>query len=169
MLTLNSVPHTTPQSIEFSSFQWPGLYKSARVQVAYPTMTDADSQSASEVRTLGLSLFARGAGSSSSTESSLAEHIEMRDTNFESSRFGTGSIRLWHNRRSFNRHEKSLSVLSNGQGPALKIEQLLSKAWQMFEARAYVHQYTRYDGFEETDLLNALIFAQQLVKNYQKF
>lgn len=171
MLTLNSVPHISSQAIEFSSFQWPGLYKSARVQVAYPTSVDAECQSANEIRTLGMSLFARGGGggSNANSEWDIKEHCQLRDSHFESNRFGTGSIRLWYNRRGFNRHEKSLSVLSNGQGPALKIEQLVSKAWRMFNARAYVHQYTRYDSFEETDLLNALIFAQQLTKNYQKF
>lgn len=165
LLTLTSVPQMSPQSIEYSSFQWPGLYKNARTQLLYPNGEQIANFECLKV--LGMSLFAR---SGSSSESVSSPHEQLRDTHFDDrSRFGTGSIRLWYQRRPFNRYEKSLSVLSNCQWQALRVEQLLEKAWNMFDAKAYVHQYTRYDGFEEADLLNALVFAQQLVKNYKKF
>lgn len=167
MLSLSSVPQMSPQSIDFSSFQWPGLYKNARTQAMYPS-GDSSAPQSSEIRNLGVSLIARG-GPVGDRRASIREHHQLRDTYFESERFGTGAIRLWHSGRGFNRYEKSLSILANGQAPAFKVEQLVEKAWRMFDAKAYIHQYTRYGGFQEDDLLNALVFAQQLVKNYKKF
>jgi len=31
--------------------------------------------------------------------------------------------------------------------PVYKIDSLIEKAWQMFSAKAYVHQYTKYQIF----------------------
>lgn len=114
-------------------------------------------------------LFARGGG----FETTLKDHLQLRDSHFDCGKnFGIvytrPAVRLWHQPRCFNQYEKSLSVLSNSQSPAHRIEQLLEKAWKMFKAKAYVHQYTRYANFEEENLLNALVFAEQLVKNYKK-
>ena len=62
---------------------------------------------------------------------------------------------------------KGITLLSNSQAPVYKIENLIEKAWQMFAARAYVHQYTKYANFEEEQLLNAFISTEQLIKNYK--
>jgi len=51
--------------------------------------------------------------------------------------------------------------------PVFKIDSLVSKAWNMFSAKAYIHQYVKYGNFEEEELLNAFIFAEQLIKNYK--
>ncbi len=52
--------------------------------------------------------------------------------------------------------------------PVFKIDSLVSKAWKMFSAKAYVHQYTKYNNFEEENLLNAFVFTEQLIKNYKE-
>ena len=67
----------------------------------------------------------------------------------------------------FNRYEKSLTLLSNSQMPVFKIDSLVNKAWSMFSAKAYIHQYVKYGNFEEEELLNAFIFTEQLIKNYK--
>ncbi len=51
--------------------------------------------------------------------------------------------------------------------PVYKIDSLIEKAWQMFSAKAYVHQYTKYANFEEENLLNAFIATEQIIKNYK--
>ena len=51
--------------------------------------------------------------------------------------------------------------------PVYKIDNLIEKAWKMFTAKAYIHQYTKYENFEEEQLLNAFISTEQIVKNYK--
>lgn len=181
LLSLNNVPIMSKQSIEYSTFQWNGLYKNAR-QLLYTGgymdeglawNTDSNNPNEFSNKTLALSLFARG------MNSSLEEHEDLKNNyfdghylrkHFSNDLFGSllyRPIRLWHQNRAFNNYEKSLSLLSNSQLPAYKIETLVSKAWRMFSARAYVHQYVKYDNFEEEHLLNAFIFAEQLIKNYK--
>ena len=76
-------------------------------------------------------------------------------------------VNLWYQPRMFNNYEKSLTLLSNSQLPAFKIDNLVAKAWRMYSSKAYVHQYVKYGNFEEEVLLNAFINAEQLIKNYK--
>lgn len=176
LLSLNNVPQVSTSALEFSSFQWPGLYKHARQLLATGGFmeeglnwnTDSNSN-----KTMGLNLFCRG------IDAILSEHLEMREQffgkNFQDKFFSkdqwrtslSSPARLWHQPRMFNKHEKSITLLSNSQMPVHKIDNLVAKAWKMFSAKAYVHQYTRYAGFEEEQLLNAFISTEQIVKNYK--
>ena len=182
LLSLNNVPHMAKESIEFSSFQWSSLYKNASQQLKTGGYMDeglnwneeSNARTGSN-KTIALSLFSRGLGSSyaeqSSLKSSLFDGNYLR-THFSNTLFGSllylNPIRLWYQERTFNNYEKSLTLLSNNQLPVFKIDSLVAKAWKMFSSRAYIHQYARYEGFEEEDLLNAFIFAEQLIKNYKK-
>lgn len=185
LLSLNNIPQMSKQSIEFSSYQWPGLYKNAKQLLFTGGYMDEGlnwNNSANQQqepwlnqtnKTISLSLFARG------IDTSLAEQIELKSSYFDrgylnkyftSSLFGdllSRPINLWYQNRTFNNYEKSLTLLSNSQLPAFKIDLLVSKAWRMFTSKAYVHQYVKYGHFEEESLLNSFINAEQLIKDYK--
>lgn len=129
--------------------------------------TDADSKNN---KSLSLSLFARG--------NLLNEQEELKEINFGANfqnkffadlkwRSLYSPVKLWCQNRMFNKYEKSLTLLSNSQMPVFKIDSLVNKAWNMFSAKAYIHQYVKYGNFEEEELLNAFIFTEQLIKNYK--
>ena len=135
-------------------------------------------------KSLSLSLFARGNLSSnneSSDQNSVcnrADQEELKEIHFGTSfqnkffadskwRSTYSPVKLWHQPRMLSRYEKSLTLLSNSQMPVFKIDSLVNKAWNMFSAKAYIHQYVKYGNFEEEELLNAFIFAEQLIKNYK--
>ena len=175
LLSLNNVPMMNTQSIEFSTFKWNSLYKNARQLLYTGGFMDEGLKwgvDKSFNKTISLSLFARGVNDSEYEHSDLKNGFF--DADFLNKHFKTGSmgilsepVKLWQHSRPFNRYEKSLSMLGNSQMPAFKIDVLISKAWNMFMSKAYVHQYTRYKGFDEEHLLNAFIFTEQLVKNYK--
>ncbi len=180
LLSLNNVPHLTKQAIEFSSFQWTSLYKNAGQLLKTGGFMDEglnwNEESKSTMnKTLSLSLFSRGLGSSYEEQSTLMNCLfdaSYQRKYFSGELFGSlfylNPIRLWYQERTFDNYEKSLTLLSNNQLPVFKIDSLVSKAWKMFSSRAYIHQYVKYNGFEEEDLLNSFIFAEQLIKNYKK-
>jgi tubulin delta len=180
LLSLNNVPQLSEQSIEFSSFQWSGLYKHARQLISTGGFHEeglnwTNAATNRPNKTLTMSLFARG-----DYADKIDEHSSLIDSyfgsNFRNNTLAPHSlclstptpINLWHVSRPFKAYEKSLTLLSNSQSPALKLESLINKAWSMFSSKAYVHQYVKYGNFEEENLLHAFIFAEQLVKNYLK-
>jgi tubulin delta len=187
LLSLNNIPQMSKQSIEFSSYQWPGLYKNAK-QLLFTggymdeglnwnnsgaTSSTLESYSNQTNKTIALSLFARGMDTSSN------EQVELKNSYFDknylnkyftSSLFGdllNRPINLWFQDRMFNNYGKSLTLLSNSQTLAFKIDLLVDKAWRMFTSKAYVHQYIKYGHFEEESLLNSFINAEQLIKDYK--
>lgn len=172
LLLINNVPNMSKQAIEFSSFQWPGLYKNAgQLMKTGGYMDECLNWNSNEGnQLLAVSLFARGSGSYSDHADLVKSHL---DSNYISRHFtrrvySSPTIRLWHQaNREFNKYEKSLTMVSNSRLPALKIDSLVGKAWSMYQSRAYVHQYTRYSGFDEQDFVNTFAFAEQLVKNYR--
>jgi tubulin delta len=177
LLSLNHFPHLSKQAIEFSSFQWGGLYKSAARELMF-NQNECEINS-SIVKMISMSLFARGGVKSSFDEQNeiMRSYFDANYTRktFTSDLLGDAylllcsPIRLWYHERMFNSYEKSLSVLCNSQLPALKIDsQIVNKAWKMYSSKAYLHQYLRYESFEGEDMLNAFIFAEQLIKNYRK-
>jgi tubulin delta len=182
LLSLNNVPHLTKQAIEFSSFQWTSLYKNAGQLLKTGGFMDEGLNWSEEThlratsyKTLALNLFSRGLESSHEEQTSLMNCLfdsSYLRKYFSNELFGSlfhlNPIRLWYQERTFNNYEKSLTLLSNNQLPVFKIDSLVSKAWQMFSSRAFIHQYVKYNGFEEEDLLNSFIFAEQLIKNYKK-
>lgn len=178
LLSLNNVPQLNNQSIEFSSFQWSGLYKHARqllftggfMEEGLNWNPDAEFSNKNN-KTLSLSLFARG-NLLNEQEESLKEQcfgLSFQNKFFADLKWRSSyaPVRFWSQARKFNRYEKSLTLLSNSQMPVFKIDSLVDKAWNMFSAKAYVHQYVKYGNFEEEELLNAFIFTEQLIKNYK--
>ena len=176
LLSLNNIPQMSKQSIEFSSYQWSGLYKNGKQLLFTGGYMDEGlnwSNTEWTNKTLALSLFARGIDTSYSEQADMTR--SYFDRNYLNKYFATNlfgglvhrPVNLWYQSRMFNNYEKSLTLLSNSQLPAFKIDSLVGKAWRMFTSKAYVHQYVKYGNFEEEVLLNAFINAEQLIKNYK--
>ena len=77
-----------------------------------------------------------------------------------------GSFRCLRSNRSFQNHERSVTMLSNSQSILSPLTRSLSKAWEMFHTGAYVHQY-RDHGVEDGDFVAALIRMEQVLENYR--
>ena len=71
---------------------------------------------------------------------------------------------VWH-RNSYNEIEQSVTLLSNSQTPLKPLNAVVSKAWNMFASRAYVHQYAKH-GIVEDDFVDSFVALEQVVKNY---
>ena len=114
---MNNVPQISKNSIEFSSFQWPGLYKHSRQLLSTGGFME-EGLNWNELdqnlnKTMGLNLFCRG------IDAQLKEHLEMREIYFGRgfrdkffskqqfwSNLGSPST-LWYQPRMFNKYEKS--------------------------------------------------------------
>lgn len=75
-------------------------------------------------------------------------------------------LSLWKQNRMFNKYEKSATLLSNSQSPVKSLDHIVHKAWDMFAARAYVHQYLKH-GLTEEEFLDCFACLEQVVKNYK--
>ena len=73
----------------------------------------------------------------------------------------------WQQYRPFNHHEKSATLVSNSQTFIQPLSNCVHKAWQMFNAHAYLHQYERY-GLMENDFIDSFGVVEQIIANYSK-
>ena len=64
-------------------------------------------------------------------------------------------------------YEKSMTLLSNSSAIAAPLEAVTSKAWKMFSARAYLHQYQSF-GLAQDDFLDCFASVEQIIKNYKE-
>ena len=186
LLSLGSVPLMNKQSVEFSSHQWSGLYRSAK-QTMITEATQPNSYTPS--KTISMCLLARGPAAPMTVDSDPShplqamdgsEHNKLMGATFDSNfvnkyfasrlygRVMSQPIKLWTSERRFNNYDKSLTVLSNSQSPSFKIDKLVAKAWSMFNAGAYLHHYLKYAAFDEQHMLNAFISAEQIITNYNE-
>ena len=177
LLSLSNVPLVNKNSIEFSSYKWEGLYRHARQLLINGELIDegvncwTSGASTRTSKSLALALFARGLPTQAHEHDILknsyfgAKYQQEHMCNRKFS-FASDNVHLWQNCHLLNKYEKSLALLNNSQAPIFKIETLVAKAWNMYSHKSYIHQYLRYELFEENDFLNSFIFAEQLIKNY---
>ncbi|XP_039252693.2 tubulin delta chain-like [Styela clava] len=177
ILTLRSVPHLADRSIAFSTFNWPSLLKrmkqmhltnffvdegmdwQVRLEKSMPSYTKQHSKS------LGNMLFLRGEGAGKLTENDFQEFFDSRL--YASWVPSDEQCHIWSTQRRFRQYEKSVSMLSNNSFCTEGLDTVINKAWNMFTAKAYLHQYTKY-GLEEEDFLNAFVKVENVVNSYRK-
>lgn len=68
--------------------------------------------------------------------------------------------------RTFNGYEKCAALISNSSSAVKPLNEILTKAWDMFTVRAYVHQYVQR-GLSEEDFLDAFVSLEQVVSTYK--
>lgn len=191
MLSLKNIPQMPESSQAYTRYLWPGLLKHLRQML----MCDAPieegmdwTMSSSETST---SLFTYGTGGDHSRRAhqtsrginkSLGNLLVVRGNELESvekSIFTDKSLyckwalpdlacSVWCSKRTFNRYEKSCTLLSNSQGCVLPLDTACRKAWQMYSCRAYVHQYLQ-NGLSEQELLDSFLSVEQVIKSYATF
>ncbi|XP_028375563.1 tubulin delta chain isoform X2 [Phyllostomus discolor] len=75
------------------------------------------------------------------------------------------AFNVWTTQRAFSKYEKSAALVSNSQFLVKPLDMIVSKAWNMFASKAYIHQYTKF-GIEEEDFLDSFTLLEQVVASY---
>ena len=57
------------------------------------------------------------------------------------------------------------TLLSNSQSVVTPLDRTVSKAWNMFSSRAYVHQYAKH-GLSEADFMDSFACLEQVIHDY---
>jgi tubulin delta len=73
---------------------------------------------------------------------------------------------VWCSPFDFNHYEKSCSVVSNSQSCINPVNSITDKAWKMYSARAYVHQYSQF-GLSDNHFMECFVKVEQVLKNYK--
>ena len=77
-------------------------------------------------------------------------------------------VSVWSHSRAFAQREKSAVLLNNGQSSIVDgLDQIVSRAWNMFASRAYLHQYTKC-GLEENDFVDCFAVLEQVIADYRQ-
>ena len=66
----------------------------------------------------------------------------------------------------FNLYEKSAAIISNSSSITLPLNRVLRRATEMFDAKAYLHQY-KNQGIESEYFEDMFLKMDQIVQNYE--
>lgn len=170
LLSAKTVPQIPDSSHAYTRYRWAGLLKYLRQML----MTDSPTE---EGMDWGVSLpgHERGRGINTSLANLLIlRGNELNDVDGKSfleprlySDHTPASRRfsMWSSNCAFNRYEKCCTLVSNNQSCVPALDQVCRKAWNMFSAGAYLHQYSKH-GFSQDDFLTSFLAVEQLLKNY---
>ena len=64
-----------------------------------------------------------------------------------------------------NNYDKHLTILANSNLYCSNIKKCLSKAYEMYEYNAFIHQYEKY-GLKKEDFIDAFSFCEQIISDY---
>ena len=67
---------------------------------------------------------------------------------------------------NINNYDKHLTILANSNLYCKNIQKCLSKAYDMYEYNAFIHQYEKY-GLEKGDFIDAFSFCEQIISDYK--
>ena len=67
---------------------------------------------------------------------------------------------------NINNYDKHLTILANSNLYCQNIKKCLSKAYEMYEYNAFIHQYEKY-GLEKGDFIDAFSFCEQIIYDYK--
>ena len=80
------------------------------------------------------------------------------DTNVRESRYKDDHM--------INSYDKHLTILANSNLYCKNIQKCLSKAYEMYEYNAFIHQYEKY-GLQKDDFIDAFSFCEQIIHDYK--
>ncbi|XP_066430658.1 tubulin delta chain [Eleutherodactylus coqui] len=178
MLGLRNIPQMSEHSLAYSTFTWHGLLKYLRqMLIANAKMEEGINwqvQLPSEVTTRRNFLTADLQFNKSVANLAIFRGKDLESASPQGFRDPAlytswlspdNSFSVWKTSRSFNKYEKSATLMSNSQGLLKPLDSIVGKAWNMFASRAYVHQYTKY-GMEEEDFLQGFTTLEQIISSY---
>ena len=167
-LSIKSVPQIPDRSHAYTADLWPGLLKHLRQMLVTNSPTDE-----------GMDWSVKPSLSSSNRIRSLANLViargkELQDFGIEGFKdpnlycdWVPNSMRcsMWTSDHTFNKYWKSCSLVSNSSNCLKPLNLITEKAWRMFSAKAYVHQYGRF-GLSEDHFMEAFLKVEQIMKDY---
>ena len=176
MLDLKSLPHMPQKSVAFSTFTWDALLKSIYQMLITDFYMDEGLDwhrklpsenfvySTKHPKYVSNLLLMRG-HQAISYEHSFAEFKDGRL--YPSWMPSSYYCPAWKTNIPFENFEKSVTLLSNGTSCVNPLDKVVSKAWNMFNSRAYFHQYAKH-GLEEEDFINAFVAVENVISAYKK-
>ncbi|XP_049581448.1 tubulin delta chain isoform X2 [Syngnathus scovelli] len=178
LLSVSTIPQMPSSSIAFTNFRWPALIKHLRQMLISNTKMEEGIDW--QVRPLAVSERNR-IRTGSSVNTSLANLLILRGKDVFSAETGNfadaalysswlspkDAFNVWKCPVSFNKYEKTATLVSNSQALIEPLDNIVRKAWSMFAARAYIHQYTKF-GISEEDFLESFAFVEQILSSYSQ-
>ncbi|XP_037123725.1 tubulin delta chain isoform X2 [Syngnathus acus] len=178
LLSVSTIPQMPSSSIAFTNFRWPALIKHLRQMLISNTKMEEGIDW--QLRPLAVSERTRTL-TGSSVNTSLANLLILRGKDVFSAETGNfadaalysswlspkDAFNVWKCPVSFNKYEKTATLVSNSQALIEPLDNIVRKAWSMFAARAYIHQYTKF-GISEEDFLESFAFVEQILSSYSQ-
>jgi tubulin delta len=170
-LSVKTIPQVPDSSQPYSRFMWAGLLKHLRQMLITDSSTDEGMDwalhppstfSGRRINTsLSNVLILRGNELDSADTSVLSDpQLYSRCTP------SSCTCSVWGSNQAFNHYEKCCTLVSNSQSCVKPLENVCAKAWSMYSARAYVHQYEKY-GFTDEDFMSSFAAAEQILEDYK--
>lgn len=180
-LDVKTIPQMPDTRHAYSHFLWAGLIKHLRQMlitdspteegmdwgVALPAVKEAAVALPVTKRTSGINwslanlIILRGNDFESADVEMLSSDSRLYSCHAPSPRKCT----VWCCRHSFNSYEKCCTLVSNSQACVGPLQRVCGRAWDMFAARAYLHQYSKY-GFTQEDFMGCFVTVEQILKDY---
>lgn len=187
LLSLKSIPQMPEQSQAYTQYLWSGLLKHLRqMLISDASIEDGMDWSAGTDALKSLytykteeSSIKRAHYTPSGVNKSLANLLVVRGNNLTDLNtliFSDYSLysklvplefssTFWCCENSFNKYEKSCTLLSNSQSCVLPLDTVCKKAWQMYTSKAYVHQYLQ-NGLSQKEFVDCFLSVEQILKSY---
>ena len=164
LLSIKCVPQMPERSHAFTNYLWVGLLKYLRQMVVTdsPIEEGMDWENTHKLnKCLANLLILRGRDLSSSD----CEIFSWDDNSYVD--WVPLSMRqsIWYSPHPFNRYEKSCSIVSNSQSCVKPVNTVTGKAWNMYNAKAYIHQYSQF-GLSEDQFMESFVKVEHVLKSY---
>ncbi|OQR98291.1 tubulin/FtsZ family [Thraustotheca clavata] len=167
LMDIKLIPQLSTRSRDFSTHQWSGIMKHLlQMQIANSNLDEGlnwdisleTSQRETINKSISNLLFLRGPDTASCPVNNFLDRKMY--VNWNSNQFQVFSAS-----KPFNHYDKTASLLSNSQSVVRPLEKMISKAHQMYAAKAYLHQYAAYDV--DLEFFNSCFLRlDQIVLNY---
>ncbi|XP_072412159.1 tubulin delta chain isoform X1 [Chiloscyllium punctatum] len=180
LLSLMNIPLMSDKSLQFSTFTWPALMKNLRQMLIANAKMEAGIDWQMKLPPAGHPSVSKPFSDRKLCfNTSLANLLVLRgkevfqaDTDsFKEQALYTSwmpadsALSVWRTSTTFNKYEKSASIVSNSQCLQRSLDRIVTKAWDMFASRAYVHQYMKH-GISEEDFLDCFTTVEQVIASY---
>lgn len=172
LLSVWNVPQVAEQVMPFNCDNWNGLLKYLRQMQLVNSATDEGMNWSVSTKDATLSQEIQFNRSLASLLILRGKDLPQADTSaFQDPKLYVPWMTLghrfamWQQSRAFCHYERFAAIVSNSRHSALPLDHVIQKAWDMFSAKAFFHQYEKF-GLSESDFLDSFASAEQIVSNY---
>ncbi|KAL3133475.1 hypothetical protein ABBQ38_007338 [Trebouxia sp. C0009 RCD-2024] len=171
LLSLRSLPQMPAGSIDFTTFTWPAILRRLhQMQITGSLLEEglrwdvkvnsSDSVQGRQVnKSLAAMLVLRGQGARQA-DASMFSHPGLYTP------WAIQPLSVASSPNRFAKFEMSASLLSNDQSCANLIRSMQDKAYSMFDAGAYLHQYQQF-GIEKQDFEGCFARIEDIYASYK--